>query len=367
MFTVGVELTADQVAALRGLVNSPDVAASVGTRARIVLWRAENRRKTEIAALAGVSRPTVDAWLARYEADGIAGLLDHKRGAGREQVPARIRARILAATRTSPPAGLSQWSSREMVKFIARTEGVSVSWHYVAKLWRDTGLKPHRHGTFTLSRDPAFADKLADIVGLYLDPPGGAVVLSIDEKTQVQALDRTQPVLPICFGVTEKRTHDYVRHGTTNLFAALDIGTGRVYGECKPTRNGADFVAFLDKAVKPHRGKDIHIVLDNLSTHATPEVVKWLEAHPRVEFHFTPVGSSWINQIEIWFGIITRQSIRRGTFSSVKVLVTQIRDYITHWNTDPKPFEWTATTDEILAKVRLAQTNIKKLVDNNGK
>lgn len=202
---------------LRGLVNSPDVPATVGTRARIVLWRAENRAKKEIAALAGVSRPTVDAWLARYEADGIAGLLDHKRGASREQVPARVRARILAATRTSPPPGLSHWSSREMAAFITRTEGVSVSFHYVAKLWRDTGLKPSIQGTFKISRDPAFADKVADIVGLYLDPPGGAVVLSIDEKTQVQALDRTQPALPICFGVSEKRTHDYVRHGTTNL------------------------------------------------------------------------------------------------------------------------------------------------------
>ncbi len=186
-------------------------------------------------------------------------------------------------------------------------------------------------------------------------------------KTQIQALDRTQPLLPITFDASEKRTHDYVRHGTTNLFAALNVGTGEVLGECTPTRDGAHFLAFLKKAVKPHHGKDVHVVLDNLSTHTTPDVQAWLTTNPHVTFHFTPKGSSWINQIETWFGIITRQSIRRGTFTSVKVLIKQIRDYIAHWNATAKPFTWTATADEILAKVRLVQTNIKKLVDNNAK
>jgi transposase len=364
-----VELTVDQRAELRAMVNSSEVSGVVATRARIVLWRAEGRQKQEVAALAGVSRPTVDLWLRRFDADGAAGLLDRARGAAREQVPARIRARILAATRRSPPTetGLSHWSSREMARFITRTEGVYVSHHYVAKLWRETRIKPHQSGTFKVSKDPAFAEKVADVVGLYLDPPGGAVVLSIDEKTQIQALDRTQPLLPVEFDATEKRTHDYIRHGTTNLFAALNVGTGEVYGECKPTRDGADFLAFLRKAVKPHADTDIHVVLDNLSTHTTPEVAAWLQANPHVHFHFTPVGSSWINQIETWFGIITRQSIRRGTFTSVTVLVKQIRDYIAHWNTHATPFTWTATADEILAKVQLVQTNIKKLVDNNAK
>ena len=204
-------------------------------------------------------------------------------------------------------------------------------------------------------------------MGLYLDPPGGAVMLSIDEKTQVQALDRTQPLLPIDFGVTEKRTHDYIRHGTTNLFAALNVGSGKVYGECRPTRDGAQFLDFLTRAVEPHAGNQIHIVVDNLSTHTTPEVVAWLAENPWVHFHFTPIGSSWINQIETWFAIITRQAIRRGTFTSVKMLIKQIRDYIEHWNTDAEPFTWTATADEILAKVALTQTNIRKLVDNNAK
>ncbi len=237
----------------------------------------------------------------------------------------------------------------------------------MANLWRETGLKPHRQGTFKVSKDPAFTEKVADIVGLYLDPPGGAVVLSVDEKTQIQALDRTQPMLPIAIGATEKRTHDYVRHGTTNLFAALNVGTGEVFGECKPTRNGEDFLSFVKKAVKPHTGKDIHVVVDNLSTHTTPDVQAWLDDNPHITFHFTPVGSSWINQIETWFGIITRQSIRRGTFDSVKGLIKKISDYITHWNTGATPFSWTATADEILAKVRMVQTNIKKLVDNNAK
>jgi len=364
-----VELSTDERKELQVLMNDAGTSAVVATRARIVLWQAEGRQKKEIAALAGVSRPTVDLWLKRYETDGIDGLIDLKRGAAREQMPATIRARILAATRTSPPpeTGLSHWSSREMAAFIKRTEGVYVSHHYVAKLWRETGLKPQRQGTFKVSKDPAFAEKVADIVGLYLDPPAGAVVLSIDEKTQVQALDRTQPLLPIAFDASEKRTHDYVRHGTTNLFAALNVGTGEVLGECRAIRDGDTFLAFVKKAVTPHAGKEVHIVLDNLSTHTTPDVQAWLEKNPNVQFHFTPVGSSWINQIETWFGIITRQAIRRGTFSSVRVLIKRIQDYITHWNSNAEPFVWTATADEILAKVRLVQSNIKKLLDNNAK
>src|SRR6478735_6577206 len=347
LLTWGVELTMDERAELSALLNSADVPATVATRARIVLWHGERRPKKDIAVLASVSRPTVDLWIDRYEREGLGGLLDRPRGAGREQVSPVIRARILAATRSS-----------------ARVE---VSHHYVAKLWRDNGLRPQQQGTFKVSRDPRFAEKVADIVGLYLDPPGGAVGLSIAEKTQVQALDRTQPLLPMSFDVTEKRTHDYVRHGTTNLFAALTVGTGEVYGECKPTRNGADFLAFLKAAVNRHPGREVHIVLDNLSTHSTPDVQAWLDENPHVHFHFTPVGSSWINQMETWFGIITRQSIRRGTFTSVKALLNRIRDYITHWNTNPAPFVWTASADEILAKVRVVQTNIRKLVENNTK
>nr|WP_237703037.1 IS630 family transposase [Candidatus Protofrankia datiscae] len=209
-------MTEDERADLLSLVNGRDVPATVATRARIVLWCAGGLPKKEIASRVGVSRPTVDLWISRYETEGVCGFIDRPRGAPREQVPARIRSRVLALTRTTPPTetGLSHWSSREMARYITRTTGVSVSWHYVAKLWRENGLKPHRQGTFKISKDPAFADKVADIVCLYLNPPAGAVVLCVDEKTQVQALDRTQPLLPISFGTMEKRTHDYVHHGT---------------------------------------------------------------------------------------------------------------------------------------------------------
>lgn len=319
----GMDLSSEQMAGLRGLAGSRDVPALVALRARIVLWSAEGRRRKDIAELAGVAPLTVDRCKARYAERGSAGLEGKRRGGPRTQVPPRVRARVIALTRMSPPAdsGLSHWSTRTLADHLRRREGISVSWHYIARIWREENLKPHRSGTFKISKDPAFAEKVADVVGLYLAPPGGAVVLSVDEKTQVQALDRTQPVLPVAFAVTEQRTHDYVRHGTTNLFAALNVTTGEVLGECKPNRNGASFLAFLKKAVEPHTGKEIHVVLDNLSTHTTPDVKAWLVKNPHVHFHFTPVGSSWLNQIEIWFGIITRQSIRRGTFSSVNVLV----------------------------------------------
>ena len=364
-----MELSLEQDAELRALINSRDASAVVATRARIVLWHAEGRARKDIGPLAGVSLPTVDRWVSRYAESGLAGLLDQKPGGPREQLPPQARARVLALSRATPPVetGLSHWSSRLMADYLQRVEGVRVSWHYIAKVWREEGLQPHRSGTFKVSRDPAFAAKVADVVGLYLDPPGGAVVLSIDEKTQIQALDRTQPLLPIDFGATEKRTHDYKRHGVTNLFAALNVGTGEVVGACRPSRTGAEFLAFLKKATAPHKGCEIHVVLDNLSTHTTPDVRAWLEKNPHVTFHFTPVGSSWLNQIETWFGLITKQSIRRGTFSSVSALIGQIRAYIEHWNTRAEPFVWTATADEILAKVRLVQTSIKKLVDNNAK
>jgi len=324
---------------LRALLNSRDVSAAVATRARIVLWMGEGRLRVETAALAGVSLPTVDRWVDRYEQEGVAGLLDRSHAAPRAQVPAWVPARILALTRQTPPesTGLSHWSSRQMAAYLRRSEGVSVSWRYVAMLWRKHKLKPHRQGTFKVSRDPAFAAKVADIVGLYLDPPGGAVVLSVDEKTQIQALDRTQPLLPVDFGRTEKRTHDYRRHGTTNLFAALNTATGKVTADCYPRRTGEDFLRFLRKAVRPHRAREVHVVLDNLSTHDTPQVQAWLQRNPNVTFHFTPIGSSWLNQIEIWFGIITRQSIRRGTLASVTALITRIRTYIDYWNADAEP------------------------------
>jgi len=203
-----------------------------------------------------------------------------------------------------------------MAAYLRRVEGIAVSHNFIAQVWRDHDLQPHRQGTFKLSTDPDFEAKVADVVGLYLDPPVGAVVLSIDEKTQVQALDRTQPVLPIDFAKTEKRTHDYVRHGTTNLFAALDTGTGEVLGQCYQRRRTAEFLKFMDTVVARYGDREIHAVLDNLSTHKGEDVDAWLTKHPNVTFHFTPTGSSWLNQVEIWFNIITRQAIRRGAARS---------------------------------------------------
>jgi len=307
-----------------------------------------------------VTRPTVNLWRNRYAERGLVGL-DGVRPPGR---PRRVdRAKVITVTLTPPPRslGVTHWSSRVLA------ERLGIEHSTVAGIWKEYGVKPWKAETFKFTTDPELEAKVVDVVGLYLAPPQNAVVLCVDEKSHVQALNRTQKTLPMQPGHAEQRTHDYRRHGITNLFAALDVASGRVTADCYPERTGARFVAFLRKAVKPHAGKEIHVVLDNLSTHDTPEVRAWLAANPNVRFHFTPVGSSWLNMIEIWFGIITRQSIRRGTFTSVNALIVRIRDYVQHWNADAKPFTWTATTDEILAKVRWVQTSVRQLVDNNAK
>jgi transposase len=364
-----VALTAEQRSELSTLVSDRSVDAVVAGRARMVLWRDDGYSAEQVAALAGVSRPTVNTWVRRYAEAGLVGLYDQPRPGKPVQVPGAVRARILALTRTSPPAGtgVTHWSSRTLAGWLARHEGITVSHNFIAELWREHGLQPHRQGTFKLSRDPAFADKVVDVVGLYLDPPDEAVVLCVDEKTQVQALDRTQPLLPIDFDRTEKRTHDYRRHGTTNLFAALEVGTGQVTARCFPKRRGEEFLAFMKHLAAAYPDRELHVVVDNLSTHTTDDVHAWLARHPRITFHFTPTGSSWLNMVETWFGIITRQAIRRGTFTSVRVLIRAIEDYVAAWNSDAKPFTWTATADEILAKVRWVHTEVRKLLTNNDK
>ena len=248
-----------------------------------------------------------------------------------------------------------------MAKYLKRHEGIEVSHVFVADLWREHRLKPHRQDTFKLSRDPYFAEKVADIVGLYLAPPAAAAVLCVDEKSGVQALDRTQPLLPMTFDKTEKRTHDYVRHGTVNLFGALDVATGEVTGECYPRRGSEEFLAFMKTVAAKYVDRELHVVVDSLGTHFTAEVRDWLVDNPDITLHRTLVGASWMNQIEIWFGLITRQAIRRGTFSSVKQLVTTIKNYIANWNADCKPFAWTADADTILAKVRWIESEVHKL------
>jgi len=342
---------------------------SVASRAQIVLWSDEGYSVAEIAAMAGTTKVTVYKWLDRYEEGGLAALESRKSSGRPREIPAGVRGRILALSRQTPPerTGLSHWSSYEMARYLRNHEGIAVSHNFISVLWRENGMQPHRQGTFKLSRDPDFAAKVVDIVGLYLDPPEGAVVLSVDEKTQVQALDRTQPLLPVSFGKTEKRTHDYQRNGTTNLFAALETGTGEVTGRCFPRRRTREFLRFMDEMAEKHPVQETHVILDNLSTHSGPQVGKWLARHPNFYFHFTPAGSSWLNQVEIWFGIITRRAIRRGTFSSVRILTDTIRNYIASWNEDCVPFEWTATAGDILEKVALVEQDFRKLLACNLK
>lgn len=339
----------------------------MSSRAQIVLWYDEGRSVAEIAAGLETSIVTVYKWLDRYRAGGLAALESRKSTGRPREISGEVRSRILALTRQSPPesTGLTHWSGPQMAKYLRLHEGIRVSANFVAVLWRENGIQPHRQSTFKLSSDPDFATKVIDVVGLYLDPPEGAIVLSIDEKTQVQALDRTQPLLPVSFGKTEKRTHDYVRHGTTNLFAALNTGTGEVTGRCFPRRRTSEFLKFMDQVAVQHPGREIHVVLDNLSTHSGQKVDQWLARHESFTFHFTPTGSSWLNQVEIWFGIITRQAIRRGTFGSVSLLTQAISNYTGTWNEESEPFQWTATADEIIAKVAILQRDFKKLLDCN--
>ena len=354
---------------LRAKIPPGGYDGSVASRAQMVLWQDEGYSVAEIASMAGTSIVTVYKWLDRYEEGGLAALENRKPAGRPREIPGGVRARILTLTKQTPPqsTGLSHWSSYEMARYLRTHEGIRVSHNFVSVLWREQGIQPHRQGTFKLSRDPDFAAKVVDVVGLYLDPPAGALVLSVDEKTQIQALDRTQPLLPVSFGKTGKRTHDYKRHGTANLFAALDTGTGEVTGRCFSRRRTREFLKFMDEVAAQHPGREIHVVLDNLSTHSGPAVDKWLSRHEDVMFHFTPKGSSWLNQIEIWFGIITRQAIRRGTFGSVRLLINAIGDYIVAWNEDSVPFEWTATADEIIAKVAILNRDFKKLLACNLK
>ena len=267
---------------------------SVSARAQMVLWRAEGRSVAEISGMAGASKPTVYNWIDRYEQEGLAGLDDRESPGRPRTVSGRERARILALTMLPPPAitGLTNWSSYEMAKYLKRHQGISVSHNFIHELWQENGLRPHLQGTFKLSKDPDFSAKVVDIVGLYLYPPESAVVLSFDEKTQVQALERTQPLLQISFGKTENRTHDYIRHGTTNLFAALEILTGKRNSTCFPRKRTGEFIKFMNKIARKYpKDQEIHVILDNLRTHNNDKVTDWLEKHSNFTFHYTPKGA----------------------------------------------------------------------------
>jgi transposase len=316
-------------------------------RARIILLSAQRLTALEIAARSGASRPSVWRWQQRFAEEGIGGLLrDKTRKPGRAPLSPAIVARVLALPCGKPPKGATHWTGR----LVAKAVGISLS--AVQRIWRAHRLQPHRIKTFKKSNDPAFAAKVEDIVGLYMNPPAHAVVVSIDEKSQIQALDRTQPGLPLKPGRCGTMTHDYKRHGTTTLFAALNILDGTVVGRCMPRHTHQEFIKFLaavERAVPA--GKIIHAIGDNDATHKHPKVREWLAAHPRWVFHFTPTSASWINAVENFFSVITRRRIRRGVFTSVADLQDAIRTYIREHNRNPKPFMWTKPADVILAKL----------------
>ena len=316
-------------------------------RARIVLASAEREPAQRVAAHPAVSRPTVWRWQQRYAEAGVEGLLrDKTRKPGKTPIAAATTARVVALTCTTPPHQATHWTGRAMAK------ATGISLRSVQRIWQAYQLQPHRLRTFKHSRDPSFAAKLADIVGLYVDPPAHAVVLSLDEKSQIQALDRTQPGLPIKPGRCQTMTHDYKRHGTTTLFAALSVLDGGVIGRCMQRHRHSEFIRFLNAVERDvPAGKLIHAVLDNYATHKHPKVLAWLSRHPRWTFHFTPTSASWLNAVESFFSKMTRQRIRRGVFRSIVELQSAINAYLAEHNAHPKPFVWTASAEAILAKL----------------
>ncbi|HEV2928831.1 MAG TPA: IS630 family transposase [Propionibacteriaceae bacterium] len=326
------------------LTRSSSVRSGRAQRARIVLLASEGVKNADIAERVGVTRPTVNLWRSRYVEQGLAGLADLPRPGRTRTVD---RAKIITATLMPPPTtlGVTHWSSR----LLAPRLGVDHA--TVAAVWKEYGVKPWKAETFKFSTDPELVAKVTDIVGLYLAPPENAIVLCVDEKSQIQALDRTQKTLPMQPGHAEQRTHDYLRHGTTTLFAALEIATGQVTGVCKNRHRHQEFLAFLKHLARAYPDRELHLVMDNYATHKRPEVKAWLAANPRIQAHFTPTSGSWLNLVEVWFSIIERQAIRRGTFASVRDLTIKIRAFITGWNTRKHPFIWTKTADGILDKI----------------
>jgi transposase len=312
-------------------------------RSKIVLACAEGLSNNDIAVRVGVSTSMVTKWRTRFAADRLDGLVDEPRPGRPPTIAVEQVEAVIVATLEEVPAHATHWSRASMA---ART---GLSRTTIGRIWRDFGLKPHRAETFKLSKDPLFVEKVVDVVGLYHNPPERAVVLCVDEKSQIQALNRSQPVLPMMPGMPERRTHDYLRNGITSLFAAFNIADGTVISELHRQHRASEFRKFLttlDSQVPAEL--DVHLICDNYGTHKTPAIKAWLARHPRFHMHFTPTGSSWINQVERWFGFLTDQLIRRGTHASVQALERDIRDWITDWNTHPKPFLWTKTAEEIL-------------------
>jgi transposase len=341
-----VVLSDEERETLERWARRPKSAQALAFRCRVVLAAAEGRSSTEIAAELGCTGSTVGRWRGRFARRGIDGLHDEPRPGKPRSISDEDVERVIVKTLEERPANATHWSTRSM----AAATGMSQS--AISRIWRAFALKPHQMEAFKLSPDPQFIDKVRDIVGLYLNPPEAAVVLCVDEKSQIQALDRSAPVLPLLPGVPARQTHDYVRNGTTNLYAALDVASGNVIAEMTPRQRAEEFRRFLnliDASVPA--GLDVHVVLDNSSTHKTPSIQRWLVRHPRFTFHFTPTYSSWLNLVERWFGELTTKWIKRGAHRSVRDLVASIRTWIALWNDHPKPFVWHKTADQILASL----------------
>ena len=340
---VSVELSEAEREQLESWSRRLTTAQALAQRSRIVLLVAEGLRTGEVAQRLGVHRNTVSKWRRRFEAERLDGLVDEPRpGRPRTVTDAHVDA-VITKTLESTPKDATHWSTRSMASEVGLTQSA------VHRIWRAFGLQPHRAETFKLSRDPQFVAKVRDVVGLYLDPPERAVVLCVDEKSQIQALDRTQPILPMQPGLPERATHDYKRHGTSSLYAALDVSSGKVIGSLHSRHRAIEFKKFLQQIDREVPADlQVHLILDNYATHKTPAIQKWLTLHPRFVLHFTPTSASWLNLVERWFSELTTRKLRRGTHRSVRELNTDIRTWIANWNEDPKPYVWVKTTDQIL-------------------
>ena len=352
-----VSLSADDRDQLVRWEAAQGTPQQVALRCRLILAAAAGKQDLEIAAAYDVNRHTAALWRQRVRTKGVAAVWEIQAGRGRKPVLSQAkRDAILAATRKAKPKGMTHWSCRTM----AQAQGVSKN--TVNRLWQLHNLKPHRTKTFKLSRDPQFIEKLTDVVGLYLNPPDKAIVLCLDEKSQIQALDRTQPGLPLKKGRCGTMTHDYKRNGTTTLFAALNYLNGKVIGQCHSRPRHQECLKFLRRLDREFPGDcQLHLILDNYGTHKTPEVQAWLKHHRRFVPHFIPTSSSWLNLIERWFGELTQKAVRRGVFLSIPDLLQTIDDFLSAWNENPKPFVWTAKLEEILKKIERARAQLEAI------
>ena len=344
---IEIALNEDERAELMSFASSRSLAHSLVQRARIVLAASEGLTNLQIAEQVGLSRASVGKWRTRYAREGLPGIYDQLRSGRPRTLQDEQISEVVTATLNSKPEENTHWSIRSLA------EQCAVSKSTVHRVWQAFGLQPHRQKHFKISNDPFFVEKVRDIVGLYLNPPENAMVLCVDEKSQCQALERTQPVLPMGLGYVEGVTHDYIRHGTLTLFAALDVATGKVIERCSKAHRHQEFLQFLKQIDKNTPAQlELHVVLDNYSTHKHPKVRRWLASHPRFHLHFTPTYSSWLNQVERWFGIITQKAIRRGSFTSVRQLRERIEAFTKQYNEHKAaPFNWTASADSILEKI----------------